>query len=77
MDKDKHARFHKIAAARTNRIIKDLRLLANCANKNNYAYTQEEAAQMLRAIDEAVRDTKTAFSPKDSRVKPFKFGGDD
>ena len=73
MENEKEQRFHKIAEARTNRVINNIRLLSNCANRNNYAYTQEEVAQMLRAIDEAVRDLKIAFAGKDPASKTFSF----
>lgn len=73
METEKTQRFHKIAEARTNRVIKDIRLLSNCANRNNYSYTPEEVAQMLRAVDEAVRDLKIAFSGKDQAAKSFSF----
>ena len=73
MDNEKQQRFHKIAEARTNRVINDIRLLSNCANRNNYAYTPEEVTHMLRAIDEAVRDLKIAFAGKENTNKTFKF----
>ena len=73
METEKQIRFHKIAEARTNKVINDIRILCNCANRNNYSYTQEEVAQMLRAIDDAVRDLKLAFSDKGSGSKSFSF----
>lgn len=73
MENEKRQRFLKIAEARTNRVIHDLDLLANCANTNNYAYTQEEVAQMLRSIDEGVRQLKAAFIEKNNEEKKFRF----
>lgn len=73
MDNEKHERFQRIAEARTNKVINDLRILSNCANTHNYSYTQEEAAQILRAVDDAVKDLKTAFSEKNSGSKTFSF----
>ena len=73
MSSEKQEKFRKIAAARTNRVINDIRILSNCANKHNYTYTQEEASQILRAIDEAVRDLKIAFSAKEGASKSFSF----
>lgn len=73
MSNEKQEKFRKIAAARTNRVINDLRILSNCANRHNYTYTQEEATQILRAVDEAVRDLKIAFSAKDGASKAFSF----
>lgn len=73
MSTEKEERFHKIAEARTNRVIDDLRLLSNCANKNNYSYTKEEVSQMIKAIDDAVRSLKAAFESKDNDGKSFTF----
>ena len=48
---------------RTNRVLEDLRILSNCANKNNYEYTEEEAQEMFRAIETEVKNIKTMFLP--------------
>ncbi len=72
MDNEKHERFERIASARTNRVIDDIRLLSNCANKNNYSYSPEEAAQIIKAVEEAVRDLKASFATKPS-AKTFSF----
>lgn len=73
MSNEKHERFQKIAEARTNKVINDLRILSNCANTHNYTYTKEEAVQILKAIDEAVRDLKIAFASKGTGSKSFSF----
>lgn len=73
MENEKHERFERIAEARTNKVINDIRILSNCANKHNYTYTPEEAAQILRAIDEAVRDLKIAFNVANATTKTFSF----
>lgn len=71
MDNKKQERFKKIATARTNKVLNDLRLLSNCANKNNYSYSQEEVNEILHAIDEGVRDLKAAYLAKKDRKEMF------
>ena len=38
----KRDRFKRLATQRTNAILKKLKILGNCANKNVYAYTDKE-----------------------------------
>lgn len=58
----KNQKFKRIATARTKKILNDLRLLGNCANRNTYAYTKEDVEKMFRAIAKGVRGTKALFS---------------
>jgi hypothetical protein len=73
MNNTKEERFHKIASARTNKVINDLRLLSNCANKNNYAYSAQEVEQMFKAVDEAVKNMKSSYNSKRSPKDSFSF----
>lgn len=61
ISKDKHERFKKLAEQRTNKILKTLNLLGNCANKGNYAYTDEEVKKIFSAIEKELRLTKNKF----------------
>lgn len=72
MIKSKSERFYEIAGNRTNRIIADLRLLGNCANKNNYEYTDEDVKKMFTAIEAALKESKAKFNKTKSKEK-FKF----
>ncbi len=69
---DKKERFEKIATARTNKILNDLRLLGNCSNRASYEYTQDEVNQMFRAIREAVSEAEAKFTKKGSKSE-FNF----
>ncbi|MBW9151459.1 hypothetical protein KTC97_15075 [Clostridium estertheticum] len=57
----KKERFKKIAEQRTNKLIKTLRLLGNCANKSNYDYTDEEVKKIFVAIEKELKATKNKF----------------
>lgn len=65
-------RFLKIASNRTNKIIDDIRLLANCSNTNNYEYTEEEVEKMFGAISAALDEAKSKFDFRSSKER-FKF----
>ena len=58
---EKRERFEKVAVARTNKILDDLRLLGNCSNKNNYSYTEKDIRKIFSAIDSEIRKTKARF----------------
>ena len=58
---NKRDRFVRIVEARTNKILDMLRLLANCANKSNYEYDEEDIKQIFSAIDKEVKATKTKY----------------
>jgi len=69
MDNSKEERFLRIAENRTNKILKELKLLGNCSNKNNYAYTENQAKQIFSAIEEELKRTKVKFNKDDQRFK--------
>lgn len=71
MAESKRNRFVRIVENRTNKILDMLRLLANCANKSNYEYDDEDIKQIFAAIDKEVKATKNAFLGIDSKEERF------
>ncbi len=55
-------RFKRIAAARANRIIRDIKLLGNCGDRKHYDYTQEQRDKIFFPIEQALEETKSRFS---------------
>jgi hypothetical protein len=68
---EKRERFRKIAVNRTNKVINYFRLLANCSNKNNYDYSEEDVKKIFLAIDNQYKLTKVAFYSKLKKNKSF------
>ena len=58
----KSDKFKRIATARTSRLLKDLQLLGNCSNTNNYSYTEEEINKIFSAIEKELKRSKALFS---------------
>ena len=58
----KEEKFKRIAAARTLRILNDLRLLGNCANTSIYSYTQKDVNKIFSAIEKELKRIKALFN---------------
>lgn len=71
MTDSKRARFVKIAENRTNKILDMLRLLANCSNKSNYDYDEDDVKQIFAAIEKEVKATKNTFLGIESKEERF------
>jgi hypothetical protein len=63
----KEGKFKRIASARANRILDDLRLLANCSNKGLYKYSDSEVNKIFGAIEQETKRVKLMFENKKSR----------
>ena len=58
----KRQRFRRLAAQRTNSVLDKLRVLGNCANPYQYAYTEEEVSKMFAAIEAEARRVRALFA---------------
>lgn len=65
MKDDKKDRFIRIAENRTNKIIKMIKLLGNCANKSAYDYNNEQVQKIFSAIEKELKITKAKFADRD------------
>lgn len=68
-NKEKIERFKRVAEGRTNKIIDQLRLLGNCANKSNYDYTDEDVKKIFSAIETELKVTKQKYKSKTNNKK--------
>jgi len=68
-------RFENVAARRTQKILDFMDSLSNCANRNNYEYTQEDVRKMFSAIKERLKVAEAAFDKELNRSgkDSFKF----
>lgn len=61
MEENRHERFKRIAAKRTNEILDKIRILGNCSNKSSYEYAEEEVNKIFSELDKQLRLTKARF----------------
>lgn len=68
----KRDRFKRLAESRTTKILHDLNLLSNLANRRNYDYELEQVIQIFNAIEKQLKFTRNSFSEND-KSKKFKL----
>ena len=75
MKKDKRAKFIELGEKRMANAIKSLRLIGNLADRNNYHYTQKDAAEIAKALKQELNDTLAKFKSSGSSPEGsgFKF----
>ncbi|MDG5499172.1 hypothetical protein [Marinobacter sp. BGYM27] len=61
MSESKNQRFRRLAASRGNRLIREISLLGNLANKKNYSYTEEEVERLFVPIEKELSEIKKLF----------------
>lgn len=54
-------RFERVASKRVERVIKDIKMLGNCSNINNYEYSNIDIDKMLKAIREEIKLLDSTF----------------
>jgi len=63
-------RFKRLAILRTNEILKRLKILGNCANRQIYEYSEKDIEAIFSAIERKVKEVKTKFYfPKEEKFK--------
>jgi len=66
-------RFENVAARRTQKILEFLDSLANCSNRSNYEYNDEDVKKMFIAIRDRIKTTEAAFDKELNRSEKNKF----
>lgn len=66
-------RFENVAARRTQKILEFLDSLANCSNRSNYEYNDEDVRKMFVAIKDRIKTTEAAFDKELNRSEKNKF----
>jgi len=58
----KREKFLRLATLRTNEVLKRLRILGNCANRQMYEYTEADIKKIFSAIEKQLQDVKAKFT---------------
>jgi hypothetical protein len=54
-------RFRRLAATRTNEVLKRLKILGNCSNRQLYWYTEKDIEKIFSAIERRLKETRAKF----------------
>lgn len=67
-------KFVELAEKRVVRSIKDIRLIGNLANRNNYDYTEKDVKKIINALGDEIKSLKSRFeTKKESQEIVFKL----
>lgn len=66
----KREKFISLAEKRVNRAIKDIRLIGNLSNKNNYSYENRDVSKIISALEQEVKTLKIRFSADGTKGNP-------
>lgn len=74
MASSKQDKFKDLAEKRVNSVIKTMRLIGNLANRKTYEYTDDQAKEIISALEKEMKDLKQKFSAQDvAESREFKF----
>jgi hypothetical protein len=66
-------RFENVASRRVQKVMDFLDSLANCANRTNYEYTDDDVRKMFSALKEKLKMTESAFGNALNKSERNKF----
>jgi len=69
----KNERFRRLAESRGNRLIREISLLGNLANRKNYSYTKEEVNRLFNPIVQELNEVRSLFDADSSTTKKVRF----
>lgn len=70
---DDRAKFVKLASSRVTKALKDIKLIANLANRSNYDYTDEDVAKIFKALNEEIAACRKRFELSNKKASTAKF----
>lgn len=72
-DETRNERFRRLAATRGDRLIREISLLGNLANKKNYEYTPEEVDALFQPIESEIKEVRALFDPEAPSTRKVSF----
>lgn len=67
----KNEKFKRLAKQRGDRALKDINLLGNLSNRNNYEYSDQEVKRLFSILDEELRSANEKFKTRLKREIRF------
>jgi hypothetical protein len=75
MENKRRERFEKVASNRVQKVLDYIQLLGNCANRNNYEYTEKDVELMFKEMNKALKEARIIFDKEINKTNKsgFKF----
>lgn len=54
-------RFKRLATARTNEVLRRIKILGNCSNRQMYSYSHKEVDKIFSTIEKRLKEVKAKF----------------
>ncbi len=70
-EQEKRSNFVRLAESRTENALRYIRSIGKLANKNSYDYTEEDYKIIFKALESALRDSKSKFEGKKKNQSSF------
>lgn len=61
MSESSRDKFVRLAEARVNNLIRNIRLVGNLSNRSNYTYSQQDVDKIFRTIEKELKDARARF----------------
>jgi hypothetical protein len=72
-EESRRDRFRRLAVTRGDRLIREIALLGNLANRKNYDYTSDEVDQLFSPIENELREVRALFDPSSPSSRKVNF----
>ena len=69
----RNERFRRLAASRGDRLIREISLLGNLANRKNYEYSHDEVEALFEPIEAELRAVRALFDPTAPSERKVRF----
>ena len=69
----KNERFRRLAESRGNRLIREIALLGNLANRKNYSYSEEEVERLFEPIQHELNEVRALFDTESPSTRKVNF----
>ena len=73
MKESKSETFIRLAEQRVKAVLRTIRILGNCSNRNNYEYSETQVSAMFESIFNAVNLAESKFTKSKTEQESFSF----
>lgn len=71
LNETRHARFKRLAEARTEKVLNMIDLIGNLSNKSFYDYSKDEIDLIFKTLEESLKENKQKFTKSKGGKRRF------